>query len=65
MTESILDAIRDGDWNFEPQPIHEDRFESTKAMPGSVDKVNRLAERAREGLPLWHSADRRTYDDAE
>ena len=48
MPRSILDAIKQGDWNFEPnwhQPL------------------DVLAERLRQGLPLWHPSDRLSYDD--
>jgi hypothetical protein len=32
-------------------------------MPGSKEKIEVLASRAREGLPLWHEHDRIDYDD--
>lgn len=63
--QSILKAIKEGDWTFEPEAIPEDDFESTTAMPGTHEKVNEMAKRARNGLPLWHSADRRTFDSAD
>jgi hypothetical protein len=65
MADSVLNAIRDGEWAFEPTPVKEDQFESTGALPGSKDKVRMLAERAKEGLPLWHSEDRQSFDDSE
>ncbi len=63
MADSVLDAIRDGQWDYEPEPVKESQFDSTGALPGSKDKVSTLAERAQEGLPLWHSEDRQSYDD--
>ncbi|REJ66250.1 MAG: hypothetical protein DWQ31_15480 [Planctomycetota bacterium] len=63
--ESVVDAIRHGDWSFEPDQVAEEAFDDTQAMPGSREKVDIMAERVRKGLPLWHSADRRSYDDAE
>lgn len=63
MRQSVLKAIRQGEWDFEPEPMQEEMYESTAAMPGSDEKVKELAKRAREGLPLWHSEDRQTFDD--
>ena len=65
MRESVLSAIRDGQWDFEPKLIGEDKFSSTEALPGSDDKVRELALRVQNGLPLWHSCDRQFYDDTE
>jgi hypothetical protein len=65
VTESVLKAIQNGQWDFEPDPISEDKFRSTKALPGSSDKVQEMAARVKMGLPLWHSKDRRFYDDTE
>ena len=63
MQRSILEAIRDGDWDFEPEQITETSFDSTGAMPGSEEKLSVLAERAKRGLPLWHSSDRLCYEE--
>jgi len=60
---SILEAIRQGIWDFEPQAVDENRFDSTHAMPGTDEKLKVLAERVRAGLPLWHSGDRIDYED--
>lgn len=65
MRESVLDAIREGRWDFEPDPVHQSEFDSTEALPGSEEKIRQLAERARGGLPLWHPDDRQSYDDSE
>lgn len=65
MGQSILKAIKEGDWTFEPEEVSEDAFESTTALPGTDEKVKELARRARNGLPLWHSADRQTFDQTE
>ena len=49
---------------FEPptgeQPVH---LKATAALPGTAEKLDVLAERLRQGLPLWHPADRMSYDD--
>jgi hypothetical protein len=60
--QSVLEAIRMGQWDFEPGeavlPVR-----PTGAMPGTMEKIDVLAERLRLGLPLWHPRDRRSYDD--
>lgn len=65
MRDSVLDAIRNGQWDFEPETVEANEFESTHSLPGSEDKIKMLADRAKEGLPLWHPEDRRSYDDSE
>jgi hypothetical protein len=53
-----------GIWDFEPrgsQPTAHTR--PTAALPGSQEKLDVLAERLRQGMPLWHPADRISYDD--
>ena len=65
MPESVLEAIRHGQWDFEPTEMNEDEYLSTAALPGSNEKITMLAERAEEGLPLWHPDDRRCYDDTD
>ena len=65
MPESVLDAIKNGCWDFEPEDINEENFESTVALPGTERKLTILAERASQGLPLWHPSDRKTYDDSD
>ena len=65
VAESILEAIKDGQWDYEPEHVSSDRFASTGALPGTEEKLTILARRVRKGLPLWHPSDRRTYDDNE
>jgi hypothetical protein len=60
---SVLEAIKLGLWDFEPENVDETRFASTKAMPGTHEKLAILAQRVQKGLPLWHSQDRRDYED--
>ena len=65
MPRSILDAIKQGDWSFEPgmeQPVN---LKATKAMPGTPEKLDVLAERLKRGEPLWIKGDRPTYDDED
>jgi hypothetical protein len=59
---SVLDAIKMGIWDFEPQEVECSRFDAADAMPGTREKLCALAERMRKGLPLWHVHDR---DDVE
>ncbi len=65
MAESILDAIKDGQWDYEPEQLTSDNYDSTRALPGTDEKLDILASRVKTGLPLWHPSDRRTYDDTE
>ena len=65
MPRSVLEAIKQGDWNFEPtgqQPVN---LKATAAMPGTAEKLDVLAERLKLGLPLWHENDRQTFDDRD
>jgi hypothetical protein len=61
MHKNVLDAIRDGDWLFEPEEVDPNRYQATNAIPGTRDKLHILAERARAGLPLWHEQDRADF----
>ena len=65
MPRSLLEAIKQGDWTFEPptgeEPVH---LKATRALPGTAEKLDVLAERLRQGLPLWHPADRMSYDES-
>lgn len=62
---SVLEAIRDGMWDYEPESIRVDQYPSTRAMPGTRAKLDVLALRAEQGLPLWHNEDRMDYDDGK
>jgi hypothetical protein len=65
VANSVLEAISEGIWDFEPEDTNEEQYRSTAAMPGSDSKLEVLAERLAQGLPLWHSEDRQTYNDAD
>ena len=65
MPRSIIEAIRLGDWNFEPSAPQPANQEATHALPGTAEKLDVLADRLRQGLPLWHPADRLSFDDRE
>jgi len=62
MPDSILEAIKQGIWDYEPQADQPKPFLATGAMPGTNRKLDVLAERIRLGLPLWHPSDRMDYD---
>lgn len=63
MTKSVLDAIREGNWDFEPEEVDAGHFQATHAIPGTDEKLRVLAERVRAGLPLWHERDRADYEE--
>lgn len=63
MPHSVLDAIKLGEWDFEPEAVDESLFDCTAAMPGTREKLKILAQRVQKGLPLWHSRDRLHYDE--
>jgi hypothetical protein len=60
--KSVLDAIKQGQWDFEPPEADPTQFEAADAMPGTKEKLLVIAERVRCGLPLWHQADREAMD---
>lgn len=39
------------------EPIADHRFQPTGAMAGSIEKIEILAYRAENNLPLWHQHD--------
>ena len=63
MPRSVLEAIKQGEWDFEPNGHQPVNLKATAAMPGTAEKLDVLAERLQQGLPLWHPSDRRTFDD--
>lgn len=63
MPRTVFDAIKSGQWDYEPEEQDGSEFASTRALPGSIEKVSVLSDRVSRGLPLWHPLDRRTYDD--
>jgi hypothetical protein len=65
VARSVLEAIKQGDWEFEPAAALDDDVERTVALPGTNEKLDVLAERLRLGLPLWHPSDRRSFDDRD
>lgn len=65
MAHSVLEAIKLGIWDYEPDEPKSSSYASTRALPGTGDKLQVMAERVSRGLPLWHPEDRRTYDESD
>ena len=65
MQISVIEAVRMGIWDFEPDDQDAADFEATQAMPGTDEKLVVMADRVRQGLPLWHPRDRRSFDAAD
>lgn len=63
MPTSVLEAIKLGLWNYDPESSTRGEFDFTEAMPGTEEKIAVLAKRLERGLPLWHPRDRRSYKD--
>jgi hypothetical protein len=63
VSKSVLEAIREGNWGFEPEEADKGAYDATQAIPGTKEKLRVLAERVRSGLPLWHERDRADYED--
>ncbi len=55
--EAILECGHDEDFI----PIETDDFGGTQAPAGSRAKLDVMAERVRQGMPLWHTEDRSDY----
>ena len=62
MPKSVLEAIKLGLWDFEPQEADPAQYEAADAMPGTREKLLVMTERVRRGLPIWHEADREDFD---
>ncbi len=62
MPRSVLEAIKMGFWDFEPPEVECGEFDAADAMPGTKAKLEIMAKRVADGLPLWHDSDR---DDIE
>lgn len=62
---SVLDAVKQGQWDYEPREVDQRQYDSTVALPGSDEKLEVMAERLRRGLPLWHPRDRRCWNDED
>ncbi|HTQ40193.1 MAG TPA: hypothetical protein VMJ32_14295 [Pirellulales bacterium] len=64
MPISVLEAVKLGLWDYEPPKVDDGKYSSTRALPGSTEKLEVLAERLKAGLPLWHPSDPLNYAEA-
>jgi hypothetical protein len=62
---SVLEAIKLGIWDYEPEQRDLGRYAATQALPGTDEKLEVMALRVRLGLPLWHPRDRQTFDNRD
>ena len=58
---NVFEAISTFGHDEDFAPLETDDFSSTRAPAGSRAKLDVLAERVRQGLPLWHDSDRPDY----
>ena len=65
MPHSVLEAIKLGIWDYEPKTRDSTRYEATRALPGTDEKLEVMALRVRLGLPLWHPHVPQTYDNRD
>ncbi len=63
--KSVLEAIKEGVWGYEPIRVDEGCYPSTLAMPGTCEKLSVMAARVEAGLPLWHGHDKTEYNDLD
>jgi hypothetical protein len=61
VSRSVFEAIKQGDWTFEPSSQEPVNLRATAALPGTAEKLDVLKARAAKGEPLWHPHDRLTY----
>ena len=52
MQVSVLEAIREGIWDYEPQDVRADQYSATRAMPGTRAQLDVLAMRAATGIAV-------------
>ncbi len=64
LPQSVLEAIKMGIWDYEPEPEEALEFDATEALPGTEEKLSVLARRVQAGLPLWHPRDRRSFEES-
>ena len=65
MSNSVLEAIKMGIWDYEPEEQECSDYDATEALPGSREKLEIMSSRILTGMPLWHPSDRRSYNDME
>ena len=64
MDKSVLDANPTVDcYDESDNRSASGEFAATNAEPGSREKLDILADRIRQGMPLWHPEDRHVEDE--
>ena len=58
---NVFEAISKFGHDEDFAPVETDGFDPTAAPAGSREKLEILAERVQQGLPLWHEEDRPDY----
>jgi len=58
---NVFEAINKFGHDEDFAPLETEEFSATEAPAGSSEKLDVLAARVREGLPLWHHDDRPDY----
>jgi len=58
---NVFDTIQEIGHDKDFAPIANDQFVPTDAPAGSPEKLEVLARRLRDGMPLWHREDRDDY----
>ena len=61
MVRNVFETIQEIGHDKDFVPVETDQFVPTEAPAGSSEKLEVLARRLREGLPLWHRGDRADY----
>lgn len=59
--KNVFEAILKYGHDEEFAPKIDDEFMPTTSPAGSRDKLDVLADRVRNGYPLWHESDRADY----
>lgn len=58
---NVFEAISEFGHDEDFAPLETGGFSPTEAPAGSDDKLDVLAARIKQGLPLWHQEDRHDY----
>ena len=59
--KNVFDAILECGHDEDFVPVETEDFVPTPAPAGSAEKLETLARRVAQGLPLWHPEDRSDY----
>ena len=65
MSNSFLEALKIGLWEFRPHTVDYAELEASETTPGTREKLDVLAEHMRHDMPLWRGDDFYDEDRAE